>query len=123
MACTIDGEKHFIKVPLIPWLGASVLRLIGIVLPKLQTPLANGLMSHVDAPLEQEFLHVAVAQREAIIQPDAMADDFAGKAVIFVALGVSGWRHVWLPIGVYEWFVRMHHRSEYLTGQEARSTT
>ena len=42
----------------------------------------------------------------AIIEPDAMADDFAGKAVIFVALGVSGWRHVWLPIGVCEWFLR-----------------
>jgi hypothetical protein len=28
-----------------------------------------------------------------------------------------------LPIGVFAWFVRVHHRSEYLTGQEARSTT
>jgi hypothetical protein len=94
MAFTIDGEKHLIKVPLVPWLGASVLQLIGVVLPKLQTPLADGLMGHVDAALEQDLLHVTVAQREAIIQPDAMADDFAGEAVIFVALGVSGWRHV-----------------------------
>ena len=31
-------------------------------------------------------------------------------------------RHA-LPIGVCEWFLRVHHRSEYLTGQEARSTT
>jgi hypothetical protein len=27
-----------------------------------------------------------------------MTDDCAGKAVIFVALGVSGWRHAWIPI-------------------------
>jgi hypothetical protein len=27
------------------------------------------------------------------------------------------------PIGVCEWFVGVHHRSEYLTGQAAGSTT
>src|SRR5262249_49864939 len=36
----------------------------------------------------------AVAQREAIVEPDPMADDLAGKAVMFVACGISGWRHV-----------------------------
>jgi len=39
-------------------------------------------------------LDIAIAQGEAVVEPDAMAGDFAGKAVIFVALGVSGWRHV-----------------------------
>src|SRR5919202_2026693 len=107
MAFTIDGEKHLIQVPLVPWLGAAMLQLIGVVLPKFQTPLADGLMRDVDAALAQEFLHVAVAQREAIIQPDAMADDLPGEAVMFVACGVSEWRHVWLPIGVYTWFVRV----------------
>jgi len=63
-------------------------------LPKLQTPLADGLVGHVDAALEQEFLHVTIAQREAIIEPDAMADDFAGEAMVLVAFRVSGWRHV-----------------------------
>jgi hypothetical protein len=61
MACTIDGEKHLIKVPLIPWLGASTLQLIGVLLPKLQTPLADGFVRHIDAALTQELLHVAVA--------------------------------------------------------------
>src|SRR5438309_9211702 len=98
-------------------------QMVGIVLPKLQTPLADGLMGHVDAALEQEFLYIAVAQREAIIQPDAMANDLPREAMVLVAFGVSGWRHIWLPMGVCEWFVRVHHWSEYLTGQEARSTT
>jgi hypothetical protein len=80
-------------------------------------------MSDVDTAFKEELLHVAVAQGEAIIEPDAMTDDLTGKVVILVALGLSGWHHVWLPIGVCEWFVRVHHRSEYLTGQEARSTT
>ena len=52
-----------------------------------------------------------------------MADDLAGKAVILVAFGGSGWRHIGLPIGIYAWFVRVHHWNEYLTGQEAWSTT
>jgi hypothetical protein len=66
------------------------LELIGIVLPKLQTLLTDSLMRHHDTALEQELLHVAVAQREAIIEPDSMADDLAGEAVVLVAFGVRG---------------------------------
>ena len=54
----------------------------------------DGLVGHVDTTLEQEFLHIAGAQREAIIEPDAMADDLAGEAMVRIAFGVSGWRHV-----------------------------
>jgi hypothetical protein len=35
-----------------------------------------------------------IAQREAIVEPDPMADDLAGETVVFVAFGGSGWRHV-----------------------------
>jgi hypothetical protein len=93
-------RKDYFEMPLVPWLGAAMLQLIGVVLPKLETPLADGFMGDIDTAFAQQFLHVAVAQGEAIIEPDAMADNLAGKAVVFVALGVSGWRHVWLPIGV-----------------------
>src|SRR5215831_6179219 len=47
-------------------------------------------MSDVDTAFEQQLLHIAIAQGEAIVEPDAMADDLPGKAVVFVALGVSG---------------------------------
>ena len=87
-------RKDYFEMPFVAWLGAATLQPIRVVLPKLQTPLADGLMGHVDAALAQEFLHVAVAQREAIIQPDAMANDFPREAVVLVAFGVSGWRHV-----------------------------
>jgi hypothetical protein len=110
----VNRQEDFIEVPLITWLGTSTLQLIGVVLPKLQTPLADGFMGHVNTAFAQQFLH---------IEPDTMADDLAGKAVIFVAFGGSGWRHVWLPIGVCAWFVRVQHRSKYLTGQAAGSTT
>jgi site-specific DNA recombinase len=87
-------RKDYFQVPFVAWLGASTFQPIHVVLPKLQTPLADGLVSHLDAALEQEFLHVTVAQREAIIEPDSMADDLAGEAVVLVAFGVSGWSHI-----------------------------
>jgi hypothetical protein len=37
---------------------------------------------------------VATAIKEAIIEPDSIADDLAGEAVVLVAFGVSGWYHV-----------------------------
>src|SRR5215468_2667797 len=65
MALPIDGEQHLIPVPLVPWLDASVLQLIRVVLPAFQTPRADGLMSDVDTALAQALLHVAIAQGEA----------------------------------------------------------
>src|SRR5690349_4446174 len=38
------------------------------------------------------------AQGEAIGEPDAMTDNFTGKAVVLVPLGVGRRGHVWLPI-------------------------
>jgi len=75
------------QVPFVAWLRASVPQLISVVLPKLQTPLADGFMGDVDPALEQQLLHLAVTQREAVIEPDPMADDLAGEAVVLVAFG------------------------------------
>src|SRR5262249_32660051 len=123
MALPVDGQEHLIEVPLVPGLGASMLQLIGIVLPKLQTPLADGLIGHGDGALKQDLLHVAVAQREAIIEPDAMADDLAGVAMVLVAFGVSGWRHVGCLFLRFAWSVRGHRCGHYVTGWEGWSTT
>ena len=78
MALAIDGQKDLVEVPLVPWLGAPPLQLIRVVLPKLQAPLPDGFMGDVDAAGEQQLLHVAVAQRKTIVEPDPMADDLAG---------------------------------------------
>src|SRR5215471_3523755 len=93
MALTIDGQEDFIKVPLVSWLGAATLQLIRITLPKFQTPLADGFMGDVDPAFAQQLLHIAVTQGKAVIEPDAMADNLAGEAVVLVAFRVSGWSH------------------------------
>src|SRR5215467_4299419 len=94
MPLTLNGKKYLIQVPLVARSRAPVTELIGVVLPKLPAPLTDSFIGYGDATLEQQFFHIAVAQGEAIIEPDAMADDLAGEAVVLVAFGVSGWRHV-----------------------------
>ena len=91
----LNRQKHLVEVPLVPGLGASMLRPIGLVRPKLPTPLADGVMGDVDPAFAQQFLHVAGAQGKAIIEPDAMADDLTGDAVVLGAFRVSRWR----PLG------------------------
>src|SRR5215510_11508918 len=98
MPLPMHGEKHLIHVPLVARPRAPVTELIGVVLPKLPTPLTDGFMGDGDATLEQELLHVVVTQGEAIVKPDPMVDDCAGKAVVLGAFGVSGWLQDWLPI-------------------------
>ena len=93
MALAMDRKEHFIQVPLIARARTPPSQPMGVVLPKLPTPLADGFVGHRDAAFEQEFFHVAVAESEAIGEPDPMADDFAGEAVVFVTLGVCGWGH------------------------------
>ena len=123
MALPIDRQKHLIQMPFVPRARPSVLQLIGVRLPKLETPLADGLVGHVDAALEQEFLSIAVAQREAIIQPDAMTNDLPRKAVVLVAFGDQRVASCRLPLLRFAWSVREHHGGHYVTDWEGWSTT
>jgi len=123
MACTIDGQQDLVEVLRVSWLGASTLQLMRVVLPKLPTPLAHGYMRDVDTACKEELLHVAVAQGEARSEPDARADDLTGDAVVCVALGVSGWRHVGLLLLRLARSVRGHRGGHDVTGWEGWSTT
>ena len=68
-------------MPLVTGSRPAATELVGIVLSKLPTPLANGLVRDDNAPFKQEFLDVAVRETEAVVEPDGMADNLAGKAV------------------------------------------
>jgi hypothetical protein len=116
-------RKDYFQVPLIARSRTPPSQPIGVVLPKLPAPLADRFMGHSHAAFEQELFHVAVAQGEAIGEPDPMADDFARKAVVLVSFAGGGRGHVWLPILEFEWSGRSHHQSNYVMGQEADSTS
>jgi hypothetical protein len=96
---------------------------IGVVLPKPPTPLADRFVGHRDAAFEQELFHVAVAQGEAIGEPDPVADDCARQAVVLVAFAGGGRGHLWLPILECEGSGRCHHQGNDVMGQEAGATS
>jgi hypothetical protein len=49
-------------------------------------PFANSFIGHEHATDEQEFLHIAIAEAEPVVQPDTMADDLDREAVMLIAV-------------------------------------
>ena len=86
----MDGEKDLIQMPLVARSGAPAAELIGIGLPELPAPMPDGFVGHDDPTREQELFDIAIAQAEAEVQPDAMADDLGWETVMFVAVGRCG---------------------------------
>ena len=86
MPFLVDRDEYVIQVPLITRPGTPATELIGVWLAKLATPLAHGFIRDDDAPDEQQFFHVRVAERKANIQPDGMADDLSRKPIVFIEI-------------------------------------
>ena len=63
--------------------------MIGVLLAKRAAPLPDRFIGHDDAAGEQQLFDVAVAETEAEVQPNAMADDLSWKAVMLVS--ISRW--------------------------------
>jgi hypothetical protein len=57
--------------------------LIGALLAELATPLADGFVCDDDPTDEQQLFDIALAETEAEIQPDSMADDL-GRETVFL---------------------------------------
>jgi hypothetical protein len=77
-----NGEKDLVQRPCVTWLRTSAAELMGILWAELPAPLADRLRRHDDPTGEQEFCHVAVAEAEPVVEPDALADDLDRKAVM-----------------------------------------
>jgi hypothetical protein len=52
IAVAIDGQKHLIQVPLVVKPGPLTPELMGIPLPELAAPFADGLIRHDDSSFE-----------------------------------------------------------------------
>src|SRR5215217_6090010 len=57
------------EVPPVAWPGAEPTEVASESWPELENPAPNRLIGHVEPALRQELLHVAIAQREAEIEP------------------------------------------------------
>jgi hypothetical protein len=78
-----------IRGTLVTRLRAPTAELMGVRLAEPLAPLPDGFIGHHDAPGEQQLFDIALAETEAEVQPDAMADDRNWEAVVLVP--ISRW--------------------------------
>jgi hypothetical protein len=93
VALAVDGQKHFVEVPRVARPRAVTTELIGLRWPTLPAPRADGFIGDQHATDKEELFDVPVAEAEAVVQPDAVTDNFGGKTMMFVALRSSGRGH------------------------------
>jgi hypothetical protein len=67
--------------------------LIGVLLAKLATPLADGFVGHPDATFTEELFHIPEAQTEPKVQPHGVANNLYRKAVILIFDGSRRYVH------------------------------
>ena len=53
---------------------------------KRDTPASDSLVANDDASLSQDIFNIAVAQVEAIVEPNPLTDDISRESVIFVSI-------------------------------------
>ncbi len=88
--CAVDLDEHLIQVPFVARPPTTTAQLVRVLLPEPVAPGPDRLIGHVDTTFEHQLLHVAEAQREPVVQPDAMADDLARKPEPFIRRACSG---------------------------------
>jgi hypothetical protein len=85
----MDRQKNLVEMPCITRPGALAPELMGVLLPKLPTPLPDSFVGHDDVPCQQQLFDITVAETEPEIQPHTRTDDLLRKTVVLVAVGVD----------------------------------
>ncbi len=80
----IDFQEHFIEEPLVAWPSPSASELVGVRLAEFARPLAYCFVGDDDAALSQEFLHIAITEAKAEVEPNRVRDNFLGITKAFV---------------------------------------
>ena len=81
----LDRYEDFIQIPGVAQPASSAPQRPGVVEPERLTPVADGFVRDGDAALSQQIFHITETQAEAVVEPNSMADDLAGKAETVVA--------------------------------------
>jgi hypothetical protein len=89
----ISDEKRLIERPFTSGTGPPTLELVHIGLVGLTAPVTDGLIRDYDPRVEQQLFNVPIAQAEATIRRNAMADDFYRKRMMSVRIGGCGGSH------------------------------
>jgi hypothetical protein len=64
---SVNGEKDFIQVPLVPRSGTPAAQLIGVCPPGFPTPIPHRLIGQDDATSRHELFDIQIAQAETKI--------------------------------------------------------
>ena len=115
LLATLDRYEHLVEMPGVSEPATSASQSARIFRTEPSTPLPDGLIGDFDTSAGQHVLHVSEAEREAMIEPHRVADDFRGKPVSAVA-----GHAVTLPAGgqVDNAVIRVHTLTE-ATGDDA----
>ena len=83
-------DQHLVHVPFIAGSRPAPTQLVGVLLPEPVTPGPDRLVGDVDTAFDHQLLHVAEAEREPVLQPDAMADHLGREPQPFVQRACTG---------------------------------
>ncbi len=62
-------------------LGNATKSLIRILLSEFLTPFPNRFVGYFNGTIQHHFLDIPIAQRKGIMQPNAIANNFAGESM------------------------------------------
>ena len=85
LLATLDRDEHLVEMPGVSEPATSAPQSARIFRTEPSTPLPDGLIGDFGTSAGQHVLHVSEAEREAMIEPHRVADDFRGKPVSAVA--------------------------------------
>jgi hypothetical protein len=84
----LDLHEDFIQVPHVSQTTLVMSKHPRVLRPELPAPLPNSLVGDDNPALRQEFLDVAEAQGESVVQLDTVADDLRRKPVAMIAVRI-----------------------------------
>jgi len=87
---TANGRTNFVHVPPGTPTGFPVTQLFSAERREGDVPLPQRVVADLNAALLEQFLHVSVAEREAVVQPNRVLND-ADRETVAVGLTVIDW--------------------------------
>jgi len=88
MSNAVHARTHLVDMPPGTPSGFPVAQDFSEEGSELDTPLAEGLVTDLNAALVQQFLHVSVTQGKAVVEPNGLLDD-GHRETVAVGLGVG----------------------------------
>ena len=85
MTSPSNDDDHFIEMPIVAGRWSHRAQVSSNRLTKFKKPASHGFVRDIEASLCKQILHVSIAQREAGIEPNGMANDVRWEAVALKA--------------------------------------